>query len=198
MLCVGITGPIGCGKSTVAKLFATLGAEVMDADQISKQLCAPDQPALKKIIAHFGPEYLDDHGALKRRLLRDKIFSHPAERKWLEQLLHPLIRQKITATLQKPTKCYYMIEIPLLNDKRLYPYLNRTLVVLANPENRKKRVMERDNQNHQQVNAIVKTQADDAFYHNLGDDLIINNGSLKELTDAVHLLHMKFINLSLK
>ena len=91
-----------------------------------------------------------------------------------------------------------MIEIPLLNDKRLYPYLNRTLVVLANPENRKKRVMERDNQNHQQVNAIIKTQADDAFYHNLGDDLIINNGSLKELTDAVHLLHMKFINLSLK
>ncbi len=83
MYCVGLTGPIASGKSTVAALFVQLGAQLIDADQIARQLTAKDQPALANIIAHFGPQFLDANGELHRRLLRDLIFKHPEERGWL-------------------------------------------------------------------------------------------------------------------
>jgi len=156
--------------------------------------CCPakDQPALAKIIAHFGPEFLDTNGELQRRLLRTIIFSHPQERLWLEQLLHPLIRQKIEERLSIPPALYYIVEIPLLSNKQHYPYLNRTVVVLAEPKIQMERVMLRDNHTAEQVQAIVQAQADEKTYRSLADDLIINNGSLIDLEQAVLALHEKY------
>lgn len=192
MYCVGLTGPIASGKSVVAALFVQCGAELIDADQIAKQLTAKDQPALAKIIAHFGPEFLDTNGELQRRLLRNIIFSHPQERLWLEQLLHPLIRQKIEERLSIPPALYYIVDIPLLSNKQHYPYLNRTVVVLAEPKIQMERVMLRDNHTAEQVLAIVQAQADEKTYRSLADDLIINNGSLFDLEQAVLALHEKY------
>ena len=192
MYCVGLTGPIASGKSTVAALFVQLGAELIDADQIAKQLTAKDQPALTNIIAHFGPDFLDANGELRRRLLRDMIFKHPAERNWLEQLLHPLIRQEIEARLHSTPKLYYIVEIPLLSDKSIYPYLNRTLVALTEPSIQNQRVMQRDQHTAEQVQAIVQAQADEKIYRSLADDIIINNGSLQDLEQAVLQLHQKY------
>lgn len=192
MYCVGLTGPIASGKSTVAALFVQLGAELIDADHISRQLTAKDQPALANIIAHFGPDFLDANGELRRRLLRDMIFKHPAERNWLEQLLHPLIRQEIEARLQSTPTFYYIVEIPLLSDKSSYPYLNRTLVVLTEPSIQRQRVMQRDQHTAEQVQAIVQAQADEKVYRSLADDIIINNGSLQDLEQAVLQLHQKY------
>lgn len=195
MYCVGLTGPIASGKSVVAALFVKLGAELIDADQIAKQLTAKDQPALANIIAHFGPEFLDSNGNLLRRLLRAQIFNNPQERIWLERLLHPLIRQEIAARLRTPPALYYIIEIPLLTDKQHYPYLNRTVVVLAEPTIQMARVMLRDNHTMEQVQAIVQAQADEKTYRGLADDLIMNNGSLSDLEQAVLKLHETYCGL---
>lgn len=192
MYCVGLTGPIASGKSTVAALFAELGVDLIDADHIAKQLTAKEQPALQEIITHFGSEFLDTNGHLQRRMLRDYIFKHPQERKWLENLLHPLIRQSIEAHLQIPPKLYYMIEIPLLTDKKMYPYLNRTLVVLANPEIQTQRVMQRDQHSVEQVQMIINAQADNANYQILADDMIINTGSIEDLKASVENLHRQY------
>ncbi len=192
MYCIGLTGPIASGKSTVAALFVQLGAQLIDADQIARQLTAKDQPALANIIAHFGPQFLDANGELHRRLLRDLIFKHPEERDWLERLLHPLIRQKIEARLHSAPTLYYIVEIPLLSDRSNYPYLNRTLVVLTEPNIQRQRVMQRDQHTAEQVQAIVQAQADEKIYRSLADDIIINNGSLQDLEQAVLQLHQKY------
>lgn len=199
MYCVGLTGPIASGKSTVAMLFAKLGVDLIEADLIAKQLTAKDQPALASIIAHFGQEFLDSEGELHRRLLRDMIFKHPQERIWLEQLLHPLIRQAIQTRLQIPPTHYYMIEIPLLADKSCYPYLNRTLVVLANPLLQTQRVMQRDQHTAKQVEAIIAAQASEDFYQSLADDIVLNTESICDLEQSVLQLHKKYLRvLSLK
>lgn len=193
MYCVGLTGSIASGKSTVAALFAQLGVALIDADHIAKQLTAKDQPALAKIIDHFGPAFLDTDGQLHRRLLRDYIFKHPLERVWLEQLLHPLIRQTIIEHLEIPTKLYYMIEIPLVFDKKDYPHLDRILVIQTDPAIQIQRVMQRDQQTAVQAKTILETQASADIYRDLADDILINHGSLTELEQAVFALHHQYL-----
>lgn len=192
MYSVGLTGPIASGKSTVAGLFAELGVNIINADQIAKQLTLPGQPALQAIIAHFGAEFLDANGQLQRRKLRDYIFKFPKERKWLENLLHPLIRETIAAKVQEPTQLYYMIEIPLLLDKKLYPYLNRTLLVLADPQTRIQRVIQRDQHSAAEVHMIIEAQAENDTYHTIADDIIMNTGGMEDLKKAVENLHKQY------
>jgi dephospho-CoA kinase len=90
MLKIGLTGGIGCGKTTVAKLFAAKGAPVLDADSISREMVEPGRPALQEIVLHFGPEVLKN-GRLDRARLRRLVFAVPGARQWLESLLHPLV-----------------------------------------------------------------------------------------------------------
>jgi dephospho-CoA kinase len=196
MYCVGLTGSIASGKSTVAALFEQLGVDLIDADHIAKQLTSKDQPALTEIITHFGPEFLDTEGHLHRRLLRDCIFKYPQERVWLEQLLHPLIRQAIATRLKVPVKWYYMLEIPLLFNKKDYPYLDRVLVVLSEPATQIQRVMQRDQHNESQAKTILKTQASAEAYRNLADDILINNSSILELEEAVLSFHQQYLSFS--
>lgn len=192
MYSVGLTGPIASGKTTVARLFADLGVNIINADEIAKQLTIPGQPALQDIIAHFGAKFLDANGQLQRRKLRDYIFKFPEERTWLENLLHPLIRETITAKVQEPTKLYFMIEIPLLLDKKLYPYLNRTLLVLADPQTRIQRVIQRDQHSAAEVHMIIEAQAENETYHAIADDIIMNTGSMEDLKKAVENLHKQY------
>ena len=196
MYCVGLTGSIASGKSTVAALFAQLGVDVIDTDQIAKQLTAKDQPALAKIIDHFGSTFLDDNGHLHRRRLRDYIFNHPAERIWLEALLHPLIRQALMDRLQQPAKLYYMIEIPLLFNRQNYPYLNRVLVVISDPAIQMHRIIQRDHHTEQQAKTILQAQASVEDYQALADDVLVNHTSLKDLEQAVLHLHHSYLEAS--
>lgn len=196
MYCVGLTGSIASGKSTVAALFAQLGVDLIDADHIAKQLTSKDQPALLEIITHFGPKFLDTEGHLHRRLLRDYIFKYPQERAWLEQLLHPLIRQAIATRLKVTVKWYFMLEIPLLFDRKDYPYLDRVLVVLSEPATQIQRVMQRDQHSESQAKTILQTQASAEAYRNLADDILINNGSIGELEEGVLRLHQQYLSCS--
>ena len=92
---VGLTGGIGSGKSSVARFFRALGVQVIDADEISRHLLTPESSAFAKVMEHFGPSILQKEGGLNRSLLRTLIFEDPSERAWLENLLHPMIKEEI-------------------------------------------------------------------------------------------------------
>src|SRR5262245_56530377 len=98
-LVVALTGGIGSGKSTVARLFSDQGAPVIDADQLSREAVMPGSDLLAKIIAHFGKNYLDKTGHLIRHQLRARIFANPEDRRWLEEILHPEIYARMKEKL---------------------------------------------------------------------------------------------------
>lgn len=196
MYCVGLTGNIASGKSTVATYFAALGIDVISADNIAKELTRKAKPAFKAIHSHFGDAVLTTTGELDRRYLRQIIFQNPAERIWLENQLHPLIRIQIENLTQIVTSPYCIIEIPLLRDRTLYPYLNRILMVEAKPEQQIERLTTRDNCSKEDTLAILATQTDKGILHELADDVLENTGSLKELQKKVMQWHKIYENLA--
>ncbi len=156
---VALTGGIGSGKSTVADTFADLGITVIDADIIARQMVEPGQPALNAIAKHFGSELIAADGTLRRRALRERIFSHPEEKAWLNALLHPLIQQETQRQFQQATSPYVLWVVPLLVENRLYQKANRVLVVDVTPETQLMRTMQRDDVTREHVEHILAAQA---------------------------------------
>lgn len=191
---VGLTGNIASGKSTVAELFSNLGIEIINADQVSRELTVRNSTAYKEIINRFGTEVTLENGELNRRLLRDNIFANPEERAWLECLLHPLIRQRLEQQIQLCTTPYCVVEIPLLLDKKNYPYLNRILLVTAPIDIQIKRVMARDQCTEEQALAIISVQPDIGERIKYADDVIVNDSGLNELKAAVMSVHFKYMS----
>lgn len=194
MYCIGLTGTIASGKSTVAAQFATRGIDVINADHIAKALVNRGEPALAHIVDHFGPSVLTNQGELNRRHLRELIVHHAEERRWLEDLLHPLIRKQIQQDIGRCQSPYCVIEIPLLTDKSLYPYLNRVLLVTANREQQITRVMARDHCSREQACALLDTtRADDDKRRAIADDVLVNDGTVVKLDGAVEVLHARYL-----
>lgn len=194
MYCIGLTGTIASGKSTVAALFQSQGIDVINADDIAKTLVQHDQPALKEIIKHFGASILTQQGELNRRKLRELIVHSTHERVWLENLLHPLIRQQIEKKINLCKSPYCIIEIPLLIDRSAYPYLNRVLLVTADLDQQIARVMTRDNSTKEQALAILATtQSNEDKRRAIADDYLINDGTVDSLRQKVAGLHRYYL-----
>ncbi|CAM4505909.1 MAG: Dephospho-CoA kinase [Legionella sp.] len=191
--CVGLTGGIAGGKSTAAKMFAELGIQVINADDISRALTMHGQDAYTKIVAHYGAEILNEHNELNRKALRAIIFSDPKERTWLEQLLHPLIRQKIKDQVDLATTPYCIVEIPLLIDKKNYPYINRILLIQAPKHMQIERLMLRDNCNQEQALSILAAQPDANLRLKNADDIVVNDAGADELKAAIIALHRQYL-----
>lgn len=194
---IGLTGGIASGKSTVAGLFADLGVGVVDADQVAREVVMPDTPALGKIIEHFGPTVLTAEGLLNRAALREQIFKDPQQRVWLEQLLHPLIRERMlaqAATLQSP---YGLLMIPLLTDPTRYP-LTRICVVDMPEQLQLQRLQARDALTLAQAQAIVAAQASREQRLRLAHDVIDNQGDRAALQAQVARLHEIYFTLRAK
>ena len=196
VLRIGLTGGIASGKSTVAKLFAERGVPVIDADEISRAVVAPGQPALETIAREFGSAVLDADGGLDRRRMREVIFSDPARRERLESILHPIILgelQRLSARLGGP---YQILVIPLLVEGGLEGEVDRVLVVDASPKRQVERLLQRDAENQQQADAIVAAQAQRQTRLAKADDVITNDGSLSELESRVERLHERYLRLA--
>ncbi len=191
---VGLTGNIASGKTTAAKIFSSFGIEVINADRVSKELTAKNTPAYEQIIAHYGPHIVLENGELNRKRMRDIIFSNPDERKWLENLLHPLIRTHLEHRVNLCLTPYCVIEIPLLLDKKKYPYLNKILVITAPQKLQIARVMERDNCSKEQALAILSAQPAENLRLKSADDVIINAAGLDELKQNLEKLHQKYLS----
>jgi len=194
MYCIGLTGSIASGKSTVAALFAKMGIDVISADHIARALVNRNQPALQQIINHFGKSVLTKDGELNRRHLRELIVNNTEERVWLENLLHPLIRETIQLDIGNCKSPFCIIEIPLLTDKSHYPYLNRVLLVVAAPEHQITRIMSRDHCSRKQACAILETtRADEDKRRSIADDAVVNDESIDALQKQVDILHARYL-----
>lgn len=196
MLVVGLTGGIGSGKSTVANLFAQKGITIIDTDQLSRDLTAPHQPALKAIVSKLGPTILLANGALNRALLRTLIFNHTDLRAWLEQLLHPLIRHAMQQQIERALSPYCIAVVPLLLETTPNPLIQRILVVDTQPQNQITRTASRDNVSPAEAAAILQTQVDQATRLKLADDIIYNDDSLADLIPQVDKLHQLYLTMS--
>ncbi|MEW5838573.1 MAG: dephospho-CoA kinase [Pseudomonadota bacterium] len=189
MLVVGLTGGIASGKSTVAELFAQLGAPVIDTDLIARKLVQPGQAALDEIVAKFGTQALQQDGQLNRAWLRQRIFSSSADRIALNAIMHPKIRAQVgdeLAALQTASADYAIVVIPLLVESRHYDaLLQRVLVVDASEEEQVQRLMQRDGQSRLQAETAIKAQASRTQRLQRADDVIDNHGAVEALARKV-------------
>lgn len=196
MLTVGLTGGIGSGKSAAADMFVQAGVTIVDADIVSREVVQPGEPALAQIAAHFGKSILLADGGLDRRALRGVIFSDPAEKRWLEQLLHPLINERIRHQLQQADSVYRMLVSPLLLETRQRDLVDRVLLIDCSPATQVQRVTQRDETSAEQVEAIMDTQKSRTERRALADDIIENEGDLAALRDQVQVTHARYLELA--
>jgi len=195
---IGLGGGIGSGKTAASDHFETLGINIIDADLASRTVVERGRPALKSIAEHFGPEALTKGGELDRAYLRSKVFSSPENKAWLESLLHPLISDEINRCLNEASSSYAILVSPLLVESGQYQRVNRVLIIDAPEHLQSSRASARDNNSAEQVEAIMKAQADRASRLAVADDVILNDGSLASLQSAVDKLHEQYLELASK
>jgi len=203
MLRVGLTGGIGSGKTTVSDLFEQLNVPVIDTDIIAHQLVENDASILQQITNAFGQEILKLDGQLNRKKLANIVFNRKENKQRLENILHPKIQRTVLDQLQKlaskqHSPAYSIIVVPLLIEARAsyQNIIDRILVVMADETHRINRVQHRDQRNLEQINAIIRHQVDDKTRREKADDLINNNGQIKNLEAQVKVLHEKYRHLS--
>ena len=192
---IGVTGGIGSGKTTVADLFAARGIAVIDADEISRQLTTRSQPAFDEIVTHFGAYILTPSGEIDRARLRARVFANVSERRQLEAILHPRIREQLMRAAADATTPYCLLVVPLLVEKGLRMLAHRVLVIEAEPEIQLARVMQRGIA-EPEAREMLAAQASNAERRAIADDIIVNNGDRALLATEVARLHALYLKLS--
>lgn len=193
---VGLTGGIGSGKTTVANQFAALGIQLVDADVVAREVVAPGTAALEQISQHFGTAILLADGSLNRSLLREKVFSNPSEKQWLNQLLHPLIRQQILQQLAAATSVYVLLVAPLLLENGLQPLVDQLLVVDVSAHTQLQRTTQRDKVPASQVEAIMASQCSREQRRAAATQLLDNDLPVESLPARVAALHQLYSGLA--
>lgn len=192
-LIVGVTGGIGSGKSTAARLFQQRGADLVDTDAIAHELTRPRQPALDEIAAVLGTRFLTADGSLNRTKLRDHVFADPAARKALEAILHPMITREVQDRLRGATAPYMLLLVPLLVETGGYRDLvQRVLVIDCDEQLQVQRAMQRSGLTEREVRAVMQAQATRGERLAAADDLIRNDGTLEELEKQVDALDARY------
>jgi dephospho-CoA kinase len=188
---VGLTGGIGCGKSTVADMFAALGVRIIDTDLISRQLTQAGGTAVPALRETFGAGVIDAQGALDRVAMRELVFSHPDKKKLLEAILHPLILTQAKQQAASPTDApYTLVVVPLLFENRRYSdWLNRVITVDCPEETQIRRTIQRSQLDEAAVRAIMAQQLRREARLTLSDEKILNNGGLDDLKKQVVGMH---------
>lgn len=155
---VGLTGGIGSGKTTIGYLFSALGVPVVDADVIARDCVKKGSPLLTSIKHHFGESIIDAKGELNRTQLRQQIFHHPEEKKWLENLLHPAIYHACQQQLLLTTAPYTLLIAPLLLETKLHTLCQSILVIDAPEKSQITRASLRDNTSPELIKKMISTQ----------------------------------------
>jgi dephospho-CoA kinase len=191
---IGLTGGIASGKTTVANLFAALGVPIIDTDLLSREVVAPGSPLLRQITDHFSMQVQSGDGSLNRQELRKRIFEDPEQRKWLEALLHPAIRELTDARCEASTGPYVMVAIPLLVETGGKARFDRVLVVDCDPDLQLARLMARDGARREEALRMLAAQAPRAARLAVADDVIHNDGDIASLRDQVEKLHRQYVS----
>ena len=195
---IGLTGGIGCGKSTVADMLAARGAAVIDADAISRSLTAPGGRAMAAIAQTFGPQMVDAQGAMDRQAMRNMVFQNPQAKQQLEAIIHPLVSQITAEQVQAAVQSGHRVlvfDVPLLveSGERWRKQLDRVIVVDCDAETQRQRVMARSGLAAEEIDRIMALQASRSQRLACADTVILNQGlSLAELETQVAQLATDF------
>ncbi len=190
---IGLTGGIGSGKSTVARIFAGLGAGVVDADVAAREVVEPPSPALAAIRDRYGPEILTKKGSLDRPRLRGLVFADSGERGWLEGLLHPLIAERISGRIAGIDNPYCLLVSPLLLETGQRQLADRILVIDVSRQTQLERALARDQGKRETIEAIIDAQLSREARLAAADDIIDNEGGEDSLPGQVGALHRQYL-----
>jgi dephospho-CoA kinase len=191
---VGLTGGIGCGKSTVADMFAARGAGIVDTDVLAHQLTAPGGAAMPALVQEFGANFATPDGALDRTRMRDLVFADPGARARLEGILHPMIRAATMDAAMSVAGAYVIFVVPLLVESGTWrSRVQRVLAIDCQEATQIARVMARNGLPEAQVKAIMAAQASRTQRLAAADDVIDNDGGQDALAPQVDRLHQFYL-----
>lgn len=196
MQLVGLTGGIASGKSLVSSSFEQLGIPVIDADLLAREVVAPGSPGLQSLVSHFGASLLTPEGELNRAVLRHIVFADPAEREFLDNTLHPLIRRLSDQRISELTRQahpYIINSVPLLLETGQQKRFDRIVVVDLPESVQMARLLQRDGSSTSEARAILAAQATREDRLSIADDVIDNAGSIEDTRKQVMALHERYL-----
>jgi dephospho-CoA kinase len=191
MRVLGLTGGIGSGKSMVAQMFAKLGAVVIDADQLAREVVEPGQPALQEIVAAFGPDVLLPDGRLDRPKLAAIIFADPAERARLDAITHPRIRERMEEEIKarRSGPGVLIVDIPLLYENDRTDAVEKVIVVWVDPVTQLRRIRQRDGLSAESAHQRITAQMPLDSKRARADHVIDNSNGLPETQRQVEAVY---------
>ena len=178
---VGLTGGIGAGKSTVADLFSKRGAVVIRSDELARQVIEPQTPGFKQVTSRFGNEIVNDKGSIDRAKLAQVVFNDDVALKDLENIVHPLVRERTNQLMSEQTSETIIVnEIPLLLEKKMESLFDFLVIVISSEKNRLERLSQKGVL-EEQAKARMAKQVNDQDRKAAADFLIVNDGNLDQL-----------------
>ena len=190
---IGLTGGIASGKSTIAKYIKEyIDIPILDADQYSKDLIKPKSNCYKKVIAYFGPQIVDQHSSenkINRALLKTIIFENSIHRKWIQNLLHPLIKEKMIKKCNQFEKNkILLLVIPLLFEAKFTDICTEIWLVKCPKEVQKKRLMKRSIISENEAEKIINLQLDFEDKSKFSDVILDNSDNKQVWKNAIQKL----------
>ena len=190
---VGLTGGIASGKSLVSEAFRALGVPVLDADQVSRAVVEPGQPALAGIAAKFGVDALQPDGRLDRRRMRELVFADSSARRRLEQITHPHIRAFIRRWLDAQDTPYCILENAILFESGMDALVDRVLVVDVPIDVQRARLAARDGIDAALIEGMLAAQSPRDLRVQRADDVLLNTGTPEGTAESVRQLHETYL-----
>jgi len=182
---VGLTGGIGAGKSTVADLFSKRGAVIIRSDELARQVIEPETSGYEQVLSRFGKEIVNDKGSIDRAKLAQLVFNDDVALKDLENIIHPLVRERTNKLMSAQTPETIIVnEIPLLLEKKMESLFDFLVIVISNEKNRLERLYQKG-LTEDQAKARIAKQVNDDARKAAADFLIVNDGNLDQLDTDV-------------
>jgi len=193
---VALSGGVASGKSAVTDRLLALGVEVVDADEVSRDVVAPGTSGFAEVIAHFGAAVVKTDGALDRRALRERIFSDAGERHALEKIVHPRVRDTLRERALGTTADLIVLAIPLLVESGQYNWADWTAMVDVRTDIQRQRLMRRDQVDLKLATRMISAQAPRSARLAIADEVLVNDGTLAELSVKVDAAQIRWLAMS--
>ena len=190
---IGLTGGIGSGKSAVTALFEKHDIDIIDADEVARDVVAIGSEGLSQISAYFGSDILLESGALDRAALRERVFNNEHEKAWLNGLLHPLIRTRMLDLINESLSPYCILSVPLLVENKLTSMCQCVVVVDCPEQMQLQRATQRDGNNEQTIKNIMASQASREERLAAADYVLDNSTTIGNLASQINALHEKLL-----
>ena len=192
---IGLTGGIGSGKSAAANFFQNEGINVIDADNLAREVIAQNTPGFKSVVDYFGSNIIDVDGSINRSKLRQEVFDNEQKKKVLESITHPLVRNLMEERIETSKSPYSIIMVPLIFETKSMSAYNRILVIDCDTELQLERATLRDNNSREQIQKILDSQCSREERLSIANDVIPNNDSLDDLKTRSLSMHKFYLGL---